>query len=52
MENLKADTHSLQLLKGANIQHNDVMQDFEKIDKEYEAYHTKNLMKWLINLIL
>ena len=41
MERLKADTHSLQLLKGANIQHNDVMQDFEAIDKEYEAYQYK-----------
>ena len=38
METLKADTHSLQMLKGAEIQHSDLMFDFQQIDAEYEAY--------------
>lgn len=38
METLKADTHSLQMLKGAEIQHSDLMFDFQQIDTEYEAY--------------
>ena len=42
MENLNADTHSLQLLKGADIQHSDLMFDFNEIYKEYEAYEYKN----------
>ena len=33
MKELKADTHSLQMLKGAEIQHSDLMFDFEAIDK-------------------
>ena len=37
MEKLKADTHSLQLLKGANIQHNDVMQDQDKDLKKFAS---------------
>ena len=41
METLKADTHSLQMLKGAEIQHSDLMFDFEAINKEYEAYQYK-----------
>jgi len=42
MENLKADTHSLQMLKGAEIQHSDLMFDFQKIDSEYEAHQYKD----------
>ena len=40
-ETLKADTHSFMLLKGAEIQHSDLMFDFEQIDKETEAYQYK-----------
>ena len=40
-ETLKADTHSFMLLKGAEIQHSDLMFDFEQIDKETEAYKYK-----------
>jgi len=40
-ETLKADTHSFMLLKGAAIQHSDLMFDFEQIDKETEAYQYK-----------
>ncbi len=53
MEKLKADTHSLQMLKGAEIQHSDLMFDFEAIDKEYEAYQYKefDLLIEQLNLI-
>jgi len=40
-QTLKADTHSFMLLKGAAIQHSDLMFDFEQIDKETEAYQYK-----------
>ena len=40
-QTLKADTHSFILLKGAAIQHSDLMFDFEQIDKETEAYQYK-----------
>ena len=45
METLKADTHSLQMLKGAEIQHSDLMFDFQQIDTEYEAYQYKKFSK-------
>ena len=35
MNELKADTHSLQMLKGAEIQHSDLMFDFKQIDQKY-----------------
>ena len=38
METLRADSHSLQMLKGAEIQHSDVMFKFEQIHDDYEAY--------------
>jgi len=41
MEDLKADTHSLQVLKGAEIQHSDLMFDFKDIEKETRAYQYK-----------
>ena len=41
-ENLKADTHSIQLLKGAEIQHSDLMFDYQKIHTKYKAYKYKN----------
>ncbi|MFL2875805.1 MAG: radical SAM protein [Candidatus Pelagibacter sp.] len=42
---LKADTHSFMLLKGAEIQHSDLMFNFEQIDKETEAYQYKKFDK-------
>ena len=45
METLKADTHSLQMLKGAEIQHSDLMFDFQQIDVEYKAYQYKKFDK-------
>ena len=50
MEVLKADTHSFQLLKGAEIQHSDLMFNFEQIDKDYEAYQYKKLDKMVDQL--
>jgi MoaA/NifB/PqqE/SkfB family radical SAM enzyme len=52
-QTLKADTHSLQLLKGAEIQHSDLMFDFQKIDDNYEAYHYQKFNKLIdqLNLI-
>ena len=41
MEDLKADTHNLQILKGAEIQHSDLMFDFKDIEKETRAYQYK-----------
>ena len=43
-ETLKCDTHSFMLLKGAEIQHSDLMFDFEQIDKKTDAYEYKNLI--------
>jgi len=53
MENLKADTHSLQMLKGAEIQHSDLMFDFKKIDSKYEAHQYKDFDELIhqLNLI-
>ena len=31
---LRADTHSFMLLKGADIQHSDIMFDFDRIDEK------------------
>ena len=52
-QTLKADTHSLQLLKGAEIQHSDLMFDFQKIDDNYEAYQYQKFSKFIeqLNLI-
>lgn len=52
-ETLKADTHSLQMLKGAEIQHSDLMFDFQQINKDYEAYQYKKFDKLIdqLNLI-
>jgi len=52
METLKADTHSLQMLKGAEIQHSDLMFDFQQIDTEYKAYQYKNFDKLVFQLNL
>ena len=49
-EKLRCDTHSLQLLKGAEIQHSDLMFDFKDIDKNYSAYQYKNIENLLIQL--
>ena len=50
---LKADTHSLQMLKGATIQHSDLMFDFKQVDHEYEAYQYKKFDELIrqLNLI-
>jgi MoaA/NifB/PqqE/SkfB family radical SAM enzyme len=52
-EVLNCDTHSFQLLKGADIQHSDLMFDYDKIFKKYEAYQYKNFSKFIeqLNLI-
>ena len=52
-ETLKADTHSLQMLKGAEIQHSDLMFDFQQIDKEYDAHQYEKFDKLIdqLNLI-
>ncbi len=50
MEELKADTHSIQLLKGASIQHSDLMFDFKSIDKEYKAYKYKKFSNFIDQL--
>jgi len=42
VEDLECDTHSIQLLKGAEIQYSDLMFDYEAIDKKYRAYEYKN----------
>ncbi len=49
-EELKCDTHSLQLLKGAEIQHSDIMFDFKDIDKNYTAYKYQNIENLLLQL--
>ena len=51
-EQLKADTHSIILLKGADIQHSDIMFPFEAIVKEYKAYKYKNFDKFIVQLNL
>ena len=53
MDNLKADTHSFQMLKGATIQHSDLMFDFQKIDDNYEAHQYKKFDEFVnqLNLI-
>jgi len=53
MEIFKADTHSLQMLKGASIQHSDLMFDFQKIDDDYKAYQYKKYDNFInqLNLI-
>ncbi len=52
METLKADTHSLQLLKGAEIQHSDLMFDFKEIDTNYSAYQYKKFDELIYQLNL
>ena len=52
METLKADTHSLQLLKGAEIQHSDLMFDFKEIDSSYSAYEYKKFDELIYQLNL
>lgn len=42
VENFQCDTHSLQLLKGAEIQHSDIMFEYKDINKSYKAYKYKN----------
>jgi MoaA/NifB/PqqE/SkfB family radical SAM enzyme len=53
VENLKADTHSFSMLKGASIQHSDLMFDFKQIDTDYEAHQYKkfNQLVRQLNLI-
>ncbi len=53
VENLKADTHSFSMLKGASIQHSDLMFDFKQIDTDYEAHQYKkfNQLVKQLNLI-
>ncbi len=41
LEDLKADTHSFQFLKGAPIQFSDLMYNYEKMFTEVEAYKYK-----------
>lgn len=47
-EELQADTHSIQLLKGADIQHSDVMFEYNKIHFDYKA-HSYNDFEILID---
>lgn len=42
IEKLNADTHSLQLLKGADIQYSDLMYNYEDINKKYTAHEYKD----------
>lgn len=53
VEELKSDTHDLQLLKGAEIQYADYMFDFQDINKEYNAHVYKNFDEFInqLNLI-
>ncbi len=44
-EELNIDTHSIQLLKGAEIQHSDLMFDYEQIHKRYKAYQYPEFKK-------
>lgn len=43
VEDLRTDTHSFQLLKGASIQHADTMYDFTAIDDFYSAHVYRDL---------
>ena len=45
VEDLRCDTHSLQLLKGSYLQHADIMYDFEKIHDKSNAYSYKRWEK-------
>ena len=49
-QTLKADTHSFMLLKGAEIQHSDLMFNFEQIDKKTDAYEYKKFDKLIDQL--
>ena len=53
VEELKADTHSFMLLKGADIQHSDIMFDFDRIDEPTDAYEYQNFDELInqLNLI-
>ena len=53
VEELKSDTHDLQLLKGAEIQYADFMFNFDDIHKEYKAHKYKNFNEFIdqLNLI-
>ena len=53
VRDLKADTHSLQMLKGADIQHSDLMFDFKEINNQYSSYRYKKFSKFVdqLNLI-
>ena len=50
---LRADTHSFMLLKGADIQHSDIMFDFDRIDEKTNAYEYQNFDELInqLNLI-
>ena len=50
---LGADTHSFMLLKGADIQHSDIMFDFDRIDEKTNAYEYQNFDELInqLNLI-
>lgn len=50
MKELRADTHSFQILKGAEIQHSDLMFDFKDIDKDTNAYQYKKFDKFIDQL--
>ena len=53
IEKMLCDTHSFQLLKGADIQHSDIMFDFNQIDLESNAYQYQNFEELVnqLNLI-
>lgn len=52
-EEIDADTHDLMLLKGADIQHSDVMFKYDDAHKKYKAYEYKNFDQLIdqLNLI-
>ena len=52
-EEIGADTHDLMLLKGADLQHSDVMFKYEDAHKKYKAYEYKNFDQLIdqLNLI-
>ena len=52
-EEIVADTHDLMLLKGADLQHSDVMFKYEDAHKKYKAYKYENFDKLIdqLNLI-
>lgn len=53
VEKMACDTHSFQFLKGADIQHSDIMFDFKEVNKKYKAYRYLNFDKLIeqLNLI-